>query len=138
MSDMSSKLVQWFLYALLTVSALLGVLFYVDVVSADILLYWGYALLAFIVVVTLVAAAMNLIRNPKGSFKVLIGLAIMVVVGVVAYSLSKNTFTPTELETYKITATTSRLVGAGLYLTYFLAIVAILAIIVTSISRLFK
>jgi hypothetical protein len=43
-----------------------------------------------------------------------------------------------QLEKMEISETTSRMVGAGLFFTYFLAAVAILAIIYSAVSRMFK
>lgn len=138
MSDKIAKIVQWFLYGLLIISALLGILFYADVVSVDLLLNWGYVLLVLIIAATLITAVMGLVRNPRGSLKFLTMFAVVVVVGIISYALSTNDYSVTELEKLKITASTSRMVGAGLYLTYFLGIVAILSIIYATVSRIFK
>lgn len=138
MSDKIAKIVQWFLYGLLIISALLGILFYADVVSVDLLLNWGYILLVLIIAATLITAVMGLVRNPRGSLKFLTMFAVVVVVGIISYALSTNDYSVTELEKLKITASTSRMVGAGLYLTYFLGIVAILSIIYATVSRIFK
>ena len=138
MSDKIAKIVQWFLYALMIISALLGILFYVDIVGVDLLLNWGYVLLVLIIAVTLTSAVMGLARNPKGSFKFLVMLAVVIIVGVVSYAMSSNTYSATELEKLNITASTSRMVGAGLFITYFLGIVAILSIVYATVSRMFK
>lgn len=138
MSDKLSKIVQWFLYLMLGVSALLGVLFYLSIVSVDLILTWGYFLLGLTILATLLAAFSNILLKPKGSLKILAILAVMVVVAIVSYALSSNEFTAAQLEKLQITATTSKLVGAGLLFTYFLAIVAILSIVFSAVSRIFK
>ena len=138
MSDKIAKIVQWFLYALMIISALLGILFYVDIVGVDLLLNWGYVLLVLIIAVTLTSAVMGLARNPKGSLKFLVMLAVVIIVGIVSYAMSSNTYSATELEKLNITASTSRMVGAGLFITYFLGIVAILSIVYATVSRMFK
>jgi hypothetical protein len=138
MSDKLSKVVQWFLYAMLGVSALFGVLFYLDIISENLLLNWGYLLLGITILATLIAAFSNILLKPKGSLKILLILAIMVVVAVVSYFLSTNEFTTAQLEKLQISETTSRLVGAGLFFTYFLAAVALLAIVYSAVSRMFK
>ena len=138
MSDILSKVVQWFLYFMLGISALFGALFYADVISVNLLLTWGYILLGVTVLATLVAAFSNILLKPKGSLKVLLILAIMVVVAIVSYVLSSNEFTTAQLEKLQITETTSKLVGAGLFFTYFLAVVALLAIVYSAVSRMFK
>jgi hypothetical protein len=70
--------------------------------------------------------------------KVLIIVAVMVVVAIISYAMSKNTLSPTDLEKYKITANSVRMVGAGLYMTYVITIVAIGVFIYTSISKFIK
>ena len=138
MSDTLSKVVQWFLYIMLGISALFGVLFYADVIGENLLLTWGYILLGVTVLATLIAAFSNILLKPKGSLKVLFILAVMVIVAIVSYVFSTNEFTSAQLEKMQITETTSRIVGAGLLFTYFLAAVAILAIIYSAVSRIFK
>ena len=138
MSDKLSKIVQWFLYAMLGVSALFGVLFYLDIISENLLLNWGYVLLGVTILATLIAAFSNILLKPKGSLKILLILAIMVVVAIVSYFLSTNEFTAAQLEKMQINETTSRIVGAGLFFTYFLAAVALLAIVYSAVSRMFK
>lgn len=138
MSDKLSKIVQWFLYLMLGISALFGILFYVGSISEDLLLYWGYILLVVVIVAIFLASISNILLKPKGSLKVLIILAIMVVVAIISYALSGNEFTSAQLEKMQITASTSKMVGAGLFFTYFLAAVALIAIIYSAVSRMFK
>lgn len=138
MSDKLSKIVQWFLYAMLGISALFGVLFYMGSVSEDLLLTWGYILLGVTILATLLAALSNILLKPKGSLKILVIVAVMVVVAIVSYALSSNEFSAAQLEKMQITAATSKMVGAGLVFTYILAIVALLAIVYSAVSRIFK
>jgi len=138
MSDKMSKLIQWFLYGMLGISALFGALFYAGSISVDLLITWGYILLGVTILATLLAAASNILLNPKGSLKILIVLAGMVVVALISYALSTNEFSAAQLEKMQITEATSKMVGAGLFFTYFLAIVALLAIVYSAVSRIFK
>lgn len=139
MSDKTSKLIQWFLYILLALSAVFGLLFYTNTARyTDLLLYWGYALIIFVVVATLLATLFIILRNPKASVKLLIAIALVVVIAIVAYAVSGNEFSTAQLEKLKISESTSRMVGAGLVITYLLGIVAILSIAYTAVSRLFK
>ena len=138
MSDKLSKVVQWFLYLMLGVSALLGILFYLGTVSVNLILTWGYILLGLTILATLIAAFSNILLKPKGSLKILIILAAMVIVAIVSYALSTNEFTNAQLEKMQITEATSKMVGAGLFFTYFLAIVALLSIVYSAVSRMFK
>lgn len=138
MTDRTSKILQWFLYALLIISAVLGILFYMDFGRADILIYWGYALLGFTFIITVLASLSSLLLKPKSAVKFLITLGIMVVLGIVAYSLATNEFSPLQLEKMDISEIGSRIVGAGLIFMYILAGLAILAIFYSAISSVFK
>ncbi len=138
MNDKTSKLVQWFLYALMGISALLGILFYAGAIDADYVIYWGYALLVILILTTLITAVSNLIQHPKGAIKLAIVLGAMVLIAIISYTLSTNNFTPVQIEKMSTSVSTSRIVGAGLYVTYVMFAAAILAIIYSAVSRTFK
>lgn len=138
MTDKSSKLLQILLGVLLAVSALLGILFYTDVISDDLVLYWGYILVIVTAAITIVAPLIYLIFNLRNAFKFLIILAALVILAVISYVLSTNEFSDLKLEAMKSSAETSVMVGAGLIFLYILAALAIISIIYASISRIFK
>ena len=138
MIDKTFKLIQWLLYGLMVISAIFGLLFYLNPGSPDLLMYWGYALFIISVGVTLALSIYHMIQNPKGSKKALFYVLILVVLGIFSYAISNNTLSQPELEKYNITANSVKLVGAGLYLTYIIAIIAIGTLIYSSMSRFFN
>jgi len=138
MNEKNFKYVQWLLYGLMGISALLTVLFYISPASPDLLLYWMYAILIFSGVVILASSIINILKNPKGSLKVLAVVAFILVLGFISYAVSKNTYTPDMLEKAKISANGVKMVGAGLLMTYFIMIIAIGVFIYTSAFKLFK
>lgn len=138
MTDKLSTILQWFLYALMAVSVILGVLFYVNSGEGDTLIYWGYVLIITGVVASLLASLISLFLNPKGAVKILLILAGMVVLAIISYTLSTNEFSALQLEKLNISENTSRMVGTGLIFTYVLAGLAVLAIIFSAVSRIFK
>ena len=138
MTDKSSKLLQISLGAILAISALLGILFYANVISDDVVLYWGYILVIVTAAITIIAPLIYLIFNLKSAVKFFIILGAMVVLAIISYVLSGNEFSSLQLEQMKSTAETSVTVGAGLIFLYILAALAILSIIYASISRIFK
>lgn len=138
MTDKSGKILKWMLSVLLAVSAILGLLFYADVISDDLLIYWGYILLVITAVITVVAPLIYLLLNLKSSVKFLITFGFLIVLGIISYVFSGNEFTALQLERMETTAETSRLVGAGLLFTFILACLTILSIIYASITRIFK
>jgi hypothetical protein len=139
MNEKMSKIIQWALYALLIISAIIGIVFYTDAVGqTNLLLYWGYFLLILVIATTLIVSLMGILQNPKSSIKMLIILVGMIVVFFLAYTMSKNNFSPAFLEKHEVSASTVRVVGAGLLVTYLFGIGAIVAIVYSAISRMFK
>ena len=138
MTVLASKILRLFLGALLAVSALLAILFFVNIISDDILIYWGYFLVILTAAITIIFPLVFLILNPRISIKIFIALGLMVVIAIIAYALSQVSFTELQLEKLDTTAATSKYVGAGLIFTYILAGLTVLSIIYASISRIFK
>ncbi len=139
MNEKTSKLIQWILYVLLGLSAVLGILFYTDTVgNTNLLIYWGYLLGIIVIAVTLGTLVINLVRNPKGSMKFLIALAAIIVIFIIGYSVTPNTYTPTQLEKFDITPATAKMVGAGLLILYLMGIGAVVTIVYVSIAKFFK
>jgi len=139
MSEKLSKLVQWFLYVLLGLTTILGIIFYTNAeANINLLIYWGYFLLILVTATTLIVSLMGILKNPKASIKLLIILVGMAVVFFISYSLSKNTFSSSFLEKQEVTVTTIRIVGAGLFVLYLFGLSAIVAIIYSTVSKIFK
>ncbi len=138
MTEKHFKLIQWMLYGLMAISALFGLLFYINPSSSDLLIYWGYILAVVSGVVTILLSIVSMARNPKGSIKVLVIIAAMIIVGVISYAMSTNTYSAAELDKYDVTASGVKLVSAGLYMTYVIAIIAIAVFIYSSVSRIFN
>ena len=138
MAEKKLKLIQWLLYALMAVSALLTIIFYMNPSSPDIILYWGYALVIFAIAVILIVSISSMLKNPKSSYKALVVVAGMILLAIITYALSKNTLTPNELEKYSISANGVKWVGAGLLTTYIIGIIAIGVFVYTSIYRILK
>jgi hypothetical protein len=136
MTEKHFKLIQWMLYGLMAISALFGLLFYINPGSPDLLIYWGYILAIVSAVLVLSLSVLAMTKNPKGSIKVLVIIAAMIVVGIISYAMSTNTYSAAELEKYEVTASGVKLVSAGLYMTYVIAIIAIGVFIYSSVSRI--
>jgi NADH:ubiquinone oxidoreductase subunit 6 (subunit J) len=138
MIEKKLKYVQWLLYGLLGISAIFIVLFYLNSTNPDLILYWMYtvAILSIAIILTIVIA--GIVKNPKGSIKVVIIVGIGLLLGLISYALSKNTLAPDQLEKYNLTPNNVRLVGAGLLMTYFIMVGAIGVFIYTSVIRYLK
>jgi NADH:ubiquinone oxidoreductase subunit 6 (subunit J) len=138
MTEKKLKYVQWLLYGIMAISAILTLLFYLNPGQPDLMLYWGYVLVIFSIVVTLTISFTNIIKNPKGSMKVVVIVAIMLILGFISYAISDNTLSTDQLEKYSLTPNGVRMVGAGLIMTYFIMIGAIGVFIYTSLIKFLK
>lgn len=138
MTVLASKIIRVFLGVLLAISALLAALFFLDIISDDGLIYWGYILLGLATLITILFPLAHLLLNPKNSIKIFIALGLMVVIAIIAYSVSEVGFSSLKIAKLETTAETAQYVGAGLIFTYILASIAVLAIVYSSISKLFK
>ncbi len=144
MKDKVANITRWILYALLFISALAGVLFYTgmlglkDGAGSSNLIILADLFVIVALVVLIVTPIYTIITNPQNLRKMLISVGALVVVLAVSYGLSSNAFTPQYLETYKITAETSKLVGTGLYATYITLGLSVVAILYSGVMNIFK
>lgn len=97
-----------------------------------------YIAFAIALVLVLYFPVVQIISNPKGAVKTLIMLGAAVVLWFIARLMSKNEFSPQELETLRTTAETSVMVGAGLIYTYFIFGVALALIVYSNVSNMLK
>lgn len=132
------KYVQWMLYGLMGITALLIVMFYMNSSNPDLILYWMYAIAILSIGIILAIVIAGIVKNPKGSIKVVIIVAIGLFLGLISYAMSKNTLAPDQLEKYNLTPNNVRMVGAGLLMTYFIMLGAIGVFIYTSVIKYFK
>jgi len=132
------KYVQWMLYGLMGITALLIVMFYMNSSNPDLILYWMYAIAILSIGIILAIVIAGIVKNPKGSIKIVVIVAIMFFLGFISYMMSKNTLAPDQLEKYSLTPNNVRMVGAGLLMTYFIMLGAIGVFIYTSVIKYFK
>lgn len=139
MVDKLSKYVGWVLYVLMAVSAVLAILFYTNiVVTTENFIQWGYVLIIASVIIAVISPIYGFILAPQNVIKLLIIIGVVAVIAFIAYSIAGNAFSETRLDLLKIDAHTSKLVGMGLYFTYFAFAASILAIIFSSVIKIFK
>ncbi|MBN2172582.1 MAG: hypothetical protein JW731_00525 [Bacteroidales bacterium] len=98
----------------------------------------SYVALIIAGVLAIFFPVMFMIQNPKNALKILGALVLLVIIGFICYSIASNSFNIVQLEELKTTAQTSRYVGAALYFTYIVGGLAIVSIIYSGISGLFK
>ncbi len=100
--------------------------------------YLAYVALGIAAILAILFPIIFMIQNPKNALKVLIGIAGLVVIGFICYSIASNSFDIVKLEELETTADISKLVGGALYFTYIVGGLAVVSIIFSGIAGLFK
>jgi hypothetical protein len=98
----------------------------------------AYVALIICSVLAILFPILFMVQNPKNALKMLAGLVGFVIIGFICYSIASNSFNVVQLETLKTTAETSKIVGAGLYFTYIIGGIAVITILFSGLSGLFK
>ena len=91
----NNKLFNIILFGLLGISALLSLLFMVDVVSTGLLLGWCYILFGIAILTSIVFPIIVMIQNPKKAKAALIGVGSILVIYGIGYALAGS-------ETYEV------------------------------------
>jgi len=105
----------------------------------DILLYGSYVLVAIGIVASILMPLIKSLDDPKSLLKTSAGIAVIVVLFFIAYSISSNEVLPKfEAEPFSLTPQMSQLVGGMLITTYVLTIVALLGIVLTELNKAIK
>ncbi len=138
MKDKVANITRWVLYVLLILSAIPGILFYFGVMSTDAFLGWGKIMLFLGVAVLFLAPVYTIINNPKNLIKMLLSVVLLVIILGVSYGFATNQLTALQLETYHITALTSKLVGMGLIAVYITFGLSVIVILYSGIMKIFK
>lgn len=96
-------------------------------------------LLSFTAIVgALVSSVLYITHNPKGAKKLLIGLGVLAVVCILAYTVSSGDLGPDYAKYGVTTESKSKLIDMGMYLTLFLGVGSVVLAIVTETVSLFK
>ena len=92
--------------------------------TVNVFMYVSYTVLAIAVLIVLAFTVLNLVSNTSGFKNTLIGIGAFVVLSLLCYfGFANGVETPLK-DGNMLTANGSRLIGAGLYLFYFLALIA--------------
>jgi hypothetical protein len=103
----------------------------------DIGLYVAFAAVSIAAGAAIIFPLINAIRNPATLGKSLMGIVVLFALALVAYLLSGDEVTA-RYTALGVDATTSKIIGAGLTLFYFLIGLSFLGIIYSEISKAFK
>jgi len=92
--------------------------------TVNIFMYVSYAVLAIAVLIVLAFTVLNLVSNTSGFKNTLIGIGAFVALSLLCYFGFANGVESPLKDGNMLSANGSRLIGAGLYLFYFLALIA--------------
>lgn len=150
MSKSISRFVKILLGLFIAVTVVFLILFYAgDVVEegtnqehpvvTEGFIIWAYILLAITLFLTLGFSLFNMVTNPKGAKKSLVGVVGAGVVILIAFFLANDTplYLPHYTGADNVPATL-KMVDTGLFTSYIFAGIAIVAIVVSEVSKAFK
>jgi len=105
--------------------------------SIDIGLYISFILLAVATGSSVIMPLLHAIKHPAGMVKSLFGIGGLVVLFVLAYSLSGSDLTPKAIA-LGVDESGSKLIGAGMILFYLVLLISIFGVIYSEISKALK
>ncbi|MDL2320394.1 hypothetical protein LJC45_04605 [Alistipes sp. OttesenSCG-928-B03] len=131
-----SSIVQYVLFAVSLVA--LVFVFLKGEAGLDFILIWTYIMLGLAIVITVLMAAVNISKNPKGARRSLMGLGVLVVVLCISYFLSSTD--PVTLPDGSIYNSEFglRLTDIGLYTTYLALVGALAVAVIGEVRKSFK
>lgn len=127
-------------YLLLAVSALVVVLYFVqDPATAEVdnMLRWAYLMIGVTAAAVVLMPIFNILKNPAGAVRSMIGLAIIAIIVLVAYGASDATPITTPSAVYEDPAIL-KFSDTGLYTTYFMLAASFVSIVVAEVTNMFK
>jgi len=105
--------------------------------SVDIGIYLSYIFLGVALLAAVVLPLVNALKHPAGLVKSLIGVGGLVVLFIVAYSLSGSEVSAKAIA-MGVDDSGSKMIGAGLILFYFVLVAAAVGIVFSEISKALK
>jgi|AntAceMinimDraft_17_1070374.scaffolds.fasta_scaffold21451_3 hypothetical protein len=138
MKEKEEKILSIIVYTLLGISGILIVLFYLNAISENTILIWGYILLGLSVITVVAIAIKDFIKSPESKKNILfIFIGFLILLGISYLSASGN-IQGKVFEKFGITDTVSRSIGTGLILTYILGIIAVLCMAFGGVIKMLK
>ena len=106
--------------------------------TVNIFMYVSYAVLALTVLIVLLFTVLNLVSNSSGFKNTLIGIVAFVVLSLICYFGFANGVESPLKDGNMLSEKGSKLIGAGLYLFYFLALIAGVIMLGFGIKKMVK
>lgn len=132
------KSLKTILTVVIAVIALLGAIFYIMILGSgdtgNSMIIFGEALVIITAAIAIFFGLYNLATNPQALKKTLISLAVFAIIAILSYVAASDM--PIKIgKEISITPDTSKLVGTGLYMFYFLAAIAFLLMVAFGIKK---
>lgn len=130
------KSLKLILTILIAVISLVGLVLYIMIGFGDTgngMIIFGEILVGITAAIAIFFGIRNLATNPQALKKSAISLAVFAIIGILSYVSANES--PLQVGDISITPKTSKLVGTGIYMFYFLAAVAVLAMIGFGIKK---
>lgn len=138
-----SRIVKIAYYVLVVIVIVYGVLYLIwgdndPDQGSSIALVIAYILGGIAVLMTLVAAIGNIVQHPKSSVKLLVGIGAVALIAIVGYSASKGEVLDSYIDGNITEPSQSKLIDAAWYLCYSILGIAVVGILVSEFTGLFK
>jgi hypothetical protein len=105
--------------------------------SIDIGIYLSYILLIVALAAAVLLPLINAIKHPAGLLKSLLGIGGLVVLFVVAYTLSGSELGAKAIA-LGVDESGSKMIGAGLILFYFVLVISIFGVVFSEVNKALK
>jgi multisubunit Na+/H+ antiporter MnhF subunit len=145
MSGSITRFISILLYSMMGISALLAILFYVGAITEEPFLVWAYILFGIAALTTISFAFAGIFATKKAAKSSLIYLGVVVAIILLGYILASGeilTFSGHEEFFYENNSMDphvfSRIVGTAIYTMYIFGIVAVVSMLYSEVSKLFK
>lgn len=125
-------------YILIALSAVSVLSYFVGAADVDLMLIWAYVLLGIAIVSVIVLPLFNVVQNPKGAVRSLVGLVIVLAVLGVAFALSSDVPVPNSGGGFFEDSLTLKLSDTGLFAAYAAMTATIAAVVISEIGNVFK
>jgi len=131
--------IKYLVYILMGISAIFGLLFYMDAISEGLLLTWAYILVITAAVTSVLFPLLQFAANPKKGIGALVGILVLGVIIMIAYFMGSGEV----LDILGYTGSdnvpsTLKLTDMGIITMYVLLFGAFLSIIVSEVLSFFK
>tara|TARA_B100000674_G_scaffold44090_1_gene30512 strand:+ start:31475 stop:31882 length:408 start_codon:yes stop_codon:yes gene_type:complete len=125
------------MYVLIGISVVFSALFFMESIDESLFLNWSYILLGIATVAAIVFPIINIVQNPKKAKMVIAGIVGLAVVFGISYAMASGQEIKLG-EDNIISASTVKMVDAGLIMTYILGGLSVAAAIFDGVSKMFK